>query len=113
MPRAPAIVLLLVGGALYWQGVCHAGGVTEPWDAASYWRLWYPLSVLIAASGGMLLRRRAWLAGAIVTFAQLPVMWLNAGTAESWIVGVAFCAALAIPAVLASALAGRFVRRQA
>lgn len=113
MPRPLAIVLLAVVGALYWQLVCRTGGVTEPWDAAPYWRLWYPLSLAIAALGGVGLGSRAWLAGVIVTFAQLPVMWFNAGTAESWIVGVAFCAALAIPTALVSAVAGRLVRRQA
>lgn len=102
--------LLIVSGA-YWQVVCHLDAVGEPWDAARYWTLWYPLSIVLAAVAGVSMAKRAWLAGAIVTFAQMPVMWTNTGTTALWVLGLAMCGVLAVPGMLIAAGAGWTARR--
>ncbi|PTQ63353.1 hypothetical protein C8J45_106143 [Sphingomonas sp. PP-CE-3G-477] len=66
-----------------------------------------PGSLLLSAVGGFGFGRRGWSAGAIVTVAQLPVMGVNTGFGGLLIVGVAFLAILAVPAVMLSALFGR------
>lgn len=105
-----AIAILIVS-ALYWFAVGRVTGVSEPWDGGDYWRLWYPLSCLLAAAGGYLLGRRGWCAGVLVTFAQLPVMWLNGGTGPLLAAGLLILFLLAIPATSIAMLAGWFATR--
>ncbi|RSU50027.1 hypothetical protein [Sphingomonas sp. S-NIH.Pt15_0812] len=105
-------ILLLLCSLLYWSFVCRTEGVGEPWDAAAYWRLWYPLSFLLSAGAGLLLRSRGWMAGGVVTFAQLPVMAWNAGWGSLWAAGVLTLAVLAVPTIAVSALSGWFAARR-
>ncbi|MBE2992872.1 hypothetical protein IFR23_12695 [Sphingomonas sp. CFBP 13603] len=105
--RMVQVFVLAVVSVLYWLLVSHVSGAKEPWDAAGYWLIWYPGSLLLSACGGFAFGKRGWSAGAIVTFAQLPVMWVNTGFGGLLIVGVAFLAVLAVPAVILSALFGR------
>lgn len=102
---------LLVFSILYWQFVCWLTRTVEPWDADTYWRVWYPMSFFVAALVGVSFKARGWMAGAILTFAQLPVMWLNTGTSYLWPVGVIFASVLAIPVVAISAFAGWYAAR--
>lgn len=103
--QGPAIFVL---GGLYWQFVSRIGEAAEPWDADAYWRLWYPLSLALSALAAFALRRRHAMAGVLITFAQLPVMWINNGIGPLVAVGVVMLCGLAIPAALISMLAGRF-----
>ncbi|NIJ29264.1 hypothetical protein FHT00_001197 [Sphingomonas insulae] len=106
MARPAALLALLIAGGVYWQVVCQLDRVAEPWDAARYWTLWYPVSFVLAAVAGAAMPKRAWLAGIIVTAAQLPVMWANTGIPALWMLGVAMCAVLAVPVSGVAALAG-------
>lgn len=101
---------LILASLAYWFVVSVQAGVREPWDAAAYWWLWYPLSLVIAGGGGWLLRRRAWLAGVIVTFAQGAVVAIGGAAGPLWAVGLLMLAVLALPAMVAAMLAGRFLR---
>lgn len=105
------IPVLLVSGVLYWLFVCWVTGAAEPWDADAYWRLWYPASLGLAALTGAAFKTRGWMAGVILTFAQLPVIWLTAGTISLWVIGLAMCCVLAVPAVAISAFTGWFAAR--
>lgn len=105
--RIVQMFVLAVVSVLYWLLVSHISGAKEPWDAAGYWLIWYPGSLLLSAVGGVAFGKRGWSAGAIVIFAQLPVMWGNTGFGGLLIVGVAFLAVLAVPAVILSAVFGR------
>ena len=105
--RMVQVFVLAVVSVLYWLFVSHVSGAKEPWDAAGYWLIWYPGSLLLSAVGGVAFGKRGWSAGAIVTVAQLPVMWVNTEFGGLLIVGVAFLAILAVPAVMLSALFGR------
>ena len=105
-------IVLLLASLLYWSVVCRIGNVEEPWDADVYWRLCYPLSFVLSAGAGLLLRSRGWMAGGVATFAQLPVMAWNAGWGSLWAAGVLTLAVLAVPAVAVSALSGWFAARR-
>lgn len=98
-------VLLLIGG-LYWQTVVWVTDTTEPWDAPAYWRLWYPISLIMSALAGPFFKQCPWQAGLLLTFAQLPIMWLNSGTGPLMIVGLMYLLALAIPAMALSQVTG-------
>ena len=100
------VIVLLACSLLYWSLVGRSAGVAEPWDAAAYWRLCYPLSLVLAGGAGLVFRTRGWLAGAIVTFAQLPVMAWNGGGTLSWGMAMPFLAVLALPAMAVSAGTG-------
>lgn len=104
---------LLLVGLLYWQLVSQFSGAKEPWDAEGYWRIWYPGSLVLSALGGFVLRRRSWLAGVIVTLAQLPVMWVNTGFGGLLTVGATILCILAVPAVAVSMIGGRLARSRA
>ena len=106
------LALLLVS-LLYWQLVSQFSGAKEPWDADGYWRIWYPGSLVISALSGFLLGRRGWLAGMIVTFAQLPVRWVNTGFGGLLMVGATILCILAVPAVAVSMIGGWFARSRA
>ena len=110
MRRLVVVVLgVLIVGGLYWQLVCRMTGTLEPWDAPIYWSVAYPVSLLLSGITGRFLGTHEWLGGALITFAQLPVMWLNneAGLGPLWIVGLIFLILLAVPCVAVSALTGR------
>jgi hypothetical protein len=105
-----AFILLIVGG-LYWQAVCQMTGAREPWDADAYWYLWYPISCLLSAIAGVSFRKTGWLAGGIITFSQLPILWLNSGTGPLMAVGLLFLSMLAVPTIALSALTGWLAAR--
>jgi hypothetical protein len=113
MPKwfAQAAVLFILGG-LYWQFVCQITNVQEPWDAPAYWSVAYPISLVLSATTGWFLKNRGWTAGAVLTLAQFPVIWLNNGTGSPfWVVGLLILFVLAIPAATISAVAGWFACR--
>lgn len=47
--KGPALV---VASSIYRQLVCQITGESEPWDAGTYWLLWYPISIALAAITG-------------------------------------------------------------
>lgn len=104
----PKTAALLVISGLYWQIAVWIAGADEPWDAASYWYFWYPFSVGLAGIAGLFFKRQGWLAGTVLTFAQLPVMWINNPVAGPlYAVGLLLLCVLALPCVLVSTIAGR------
>ncbi|MEA1084934.1 hypothetical protein SFC76_11750 [Sphingomonas sp. CD22] len=109
--QAMKVLALLFVSGLYWQLVCEATGAKEPWDGDGYGTLWYPLSLALAAVAGYFSRYHAWLAGGIITFSQLPVMWINNGIGPLIAAGLLFLCILAVPAVAISSIAGRFAMR--
>ena len=105
--RSMRMLAVLVSALTYWEIVSHVTGAAEPWDASAYWRLWYPASRALSALAGFWLRRHADMAGAILTFAQLPILQPNTGFTGLWPLSVAMLTLLALPAIALSALAGR------
>lgn len=109
--RSVKFLFLFAGGILYWQSVSRITGAREPWDADSYWHVWYPVAFGLAAITGTVLRRRGWAAGVILSLAQLPVTWWNTGTAASWAIGLTMACLLSIPLAAVSALTALLAAR--
>ena len=109
--RGFKLFALFVVSGLYWHLVCQTTGSSEPWDADAYWRVWYPLSVGFAAIAGYIFKKDGWLAGGLLTFAQLPVMWFNTGMAPLIALSLLFLCMFAAPTVAVALLAGRFAAR--
>lgn len=101
-----ALIILAVG-SVYWQLFAEMTGASEPWDAPAYWTLAYQGSLILSGIAGFFLRRGGWLAGVLLTFAQLPVIWINNEAGPLWAMGLLFLCVLAVPAVAISALSGR------
>lgn len=101
---------LLAASLAYWEAVVRTTGAREPWDAPGYWIILYPAALALSAAGGALLQRRAWLAGAIVVAAQLPVMLVHNAAGAMLPVGIAFLVLLSLPATAAAMLAARLRR---
>lgn len=110
--RVAVVAALLVAGCAYWQAVCAMAGVREPWDAARYWSIWYPVALLLGAVAALPLGRRDWWAGVLIVFAQAPVMLANGAAGPLLLVGLLFLSLLAVPAAAVSALAGWLIRRR-
>lgn len=103
---------LLIGALVYWLAICWLSGVAEPWDARDYWRIWYMLSLGMSALAGYMLDRRGWTAGAVLTFAQFPVMWLMTGAMPVLGVSLPMLGLLALPAMVLSASTGWLAARR-
>jgi|GEM_PF-725753 len=107
-----AFAVALKAGLVYWLLVSLAMGGGEPWDAPGYFSVAYPGALLLAALVGGVFPTRAWLWGAVIVLAQVPVVVLMAGGAGSLLLaGLLYALLLALPAVAASALGGALSRR--
>lgn len=96
---------LLFAGGLYWLAVCELSATKEPWDSGAYWNLWYPVSLILSAASGYVLGKDGWMAGAILTVSQLPVLLIG-GVTLLLIPGLLILCVLAIPATAISLLSG-------
>lgn len=103
-----AFVAVCVVPLIFWTGVSVIAGVEEPWDLASYWTIIYPAALALSVVMGAMLTRFQWSAGAIVMFAQIPVILAYSGASALLSVGILYTAILSIPAVTLSSLAGRW-----
>lgn len=97
-------------GVAYWFAVAWLGGVREPWDAAGYWTIAYPLSLVVAAILGATSRRRAWTAGALFVLAQ-AVPLASSGFGPLWAIGAMFLALLTAAGAAAAQIGRRLARR--
>ena len=104
--------LSIASGAVLWSAIAMFGERREPWDAASFWTVGYPLSLMLVAAIGELYPRRTWRWAAGVTFAQIPVMIARGADFTLLPLGMIMLAVLALPAVL-TARAGAWLRRVA
>lgn len=91
-------------GLVYWSSYRAIASVYEPWDGPDYWSVAYPGSMVIAFGLGLLWRRRAWITGLCLTFAQLPIILVNTGFNRLAFFGVALLTLLSIPVILTAAL---------
>jgi len=96
---------------VFWATAASLAGVKEPWDAASFWTVLYPAALGLSVLLGLLLARYQWTAGAIVMFAQIPVVMASSGVSSLLGAGVVYAALLSIPAIALSWFAGRVRQR--
>ena len=90
-------------GLVYWSAFSAISGTDEPWDGLHYWSAAYPGSLVIALALGFVFRRRAWITGLTLTFAQFPIMMANTGIEPPALFAVALLAVLSTPVILAAA----------
>lgn len=100
-----------LSGLAYWAAVSVWSHGGEPWDAPMFWTVFYPGALLLAAVLGWAFPLRAWLWGAVVLLAQVPVVMLVSGMEPLLVAGLLYALVLSIPAMLVSWLAGRARRR--
>ncbi|SQF99122.1 Uncharacterised protein [Paucimonas lemoignei] len=91
----------------FWTAVSMIAGVAEPWDAAGYWTIFYPAALVLSAVLALLPRRFQWAVGAVVIFAQVPVVLAVSGIGPLLAAGGVIAATLSIPAMVLSWLSGR------
>ncbi len=91
-------------GLVYWSTFSALVATNEPWDGRYYWSAAYPGSMVIAVALGLVWRRRGWITGLSLTFAQLPIILVNTGVGPLAFFGVAILAILSVPVILAAAM---------
>jgi hypothetical protein len=96
---------------IFWFAMAQYLGVGEPWDSSDFWPLAYPAALALSAVMGFKGTGSKWSAGAIVIFAQVPIVLATAGDTSLLGVGALYSAILAIPAMGISWVAGTVRRR--
>jgi len=95
---------------LYWELATHLLDVGEAWDSPAY-SVAYLIALAASGAIGFLMPEQPWRWGLIVTFAQVPVIMLNAGAGPLLAVGLLFAAVLSLPAIGVAAAASAVRRR--
>ncbi|WP_157745197.1 hypothetical protein [Luteimonas chenhongjianii] len=108
-----AAALAAAGGLGYWAMVSAASGGVEPWDAPVFWTMAFPGALALSAALGAIAPSRAWLWGAIVMLAQVPVVVSVAGASALMIAGLLYASVLAVPAALVAWGSGALRQRLA
>jgi hypothetical protein len=108
------LAIVAASGVLLWAIASLFLGRAEPWDAPGYWYA-YTMAVGLSGVWGYVFRRRAWLWGPIIMFAQAPVMWFNnAAVGSLAVLGLILIGIMSIPAMGAGVIgSGIALRRQA
>ncbi|UYH54787.1 hypothetical protein N6L26_12200 [Qipengyuania sp. SS22] len=96
--------ILLCAGILFWLLASRVTGANTPWESDAYWYFWYPLCLALAGMAGFFLRDAGWIAGGILIFSQIPVMWLQNDLVAA---GLFISCILAVHGIAISMLAGR------
>lgn len=91
-------------GLIYWTSFSGIVTAKEPWDGPYYWSVAYPASIAMALALGLVFRRRAWITGPGLTFAQLPIIVANTGIGLFLVFAAALLALLSVPLILAAKL---------
>jgi hypothetical protein len=104
------MILIWIMSIAFWAAASWFTDTAEPWDAASFWTTVYPAALVLSGILGATFLRFSLMAGAIVMFAQLPVVIASAGASPLLAAGFIYVILLSIPAVVVSWLSGRLRR---
>lgn len=106
------VAVVAASGFLLWAIASIGLHSAEPWDSPAFWYA-YLVAIAVCGAWGFLFPRKAWLWGAIVSYAQAPVMWATTGEVGSmWLPGLVALGVLALPLAGAAALVARFSPRR-
>ncbi len=111
MSRVVVWGLVLAVSLGFWIAVSMITGTREPWDAAGFWTIIYPAGLVLSAVLGLIPTRLQWAVGAVVMFAQVPVVMLASEASGLLAAGIVYAAILSIPAIILSWFSGRARRR--
>ena len=106
-PLLPAVLAAVAGTAL-WFAASVLTDRREPWDAPSYWSVFYPLALLMCGVLGYLdpQHRSRW-PFVLFAFQFLAMCVGNRELGSLWPLGLALFAVLALPGVIVSRLGAR------
>ncbi|GGA06408.1 MAG: hypothetical protein COW16_01490 [Sphingomonadales bacterium CG12_big_fil_rev_8_21_14_0_65_65_10] len=96
-------VLGFVVGLMFWGLFIKVTHTPEPWDHP-YFILAYVSALLISIGLGAIAKGSAWLAGALVVMAMLPVMLAVSGNGPLIVVGILLLMLLSAPCAGVAAL---------
>ncbi|HXS07732.1 MAG TPA: hypothetical protein VN723_13160 [Rhizomicrobium sp.] len=102
---AATFALSLFGGLLLWTLTSLLGHQHEPWDAAAYWTVAYPLAVLLSAALAAFHPVKPWRWAATIIFSQLLVMIAGGSDFSLLPLGLLLLVLLSLPAIAAAFLA--------
>jgi hypothetical protein len=106
---ASAVTIAALVGAALWFVTSLVTGKREPWDAAVYWAVAYPVAIGASAILGYAYRDRPWRWPLVLFEAQFIAMCLRNGELGNlWPLGMALFAVIAVPGVVAARAAARF-----
>jgi hypothetical protein len=109
---SPVAGAVVVGTAL-WFAASAASGKREPWDASVYWVVAYPVAIAVSAFLGCLFPDRPWRWALVLFEAQFVAMCIRNGELGNlWPIGMLMFAVVALPAMLAAALAARWSKKR-
>lgn len=103
-------IAVCVASLIFWTVVSAIARVAEPWDLAGYWTIIYPAGLILSLIMGAVLKKFQWSAGAIVMFAQIPLIVASSGASAMLGAGIIYSAILSIPAMGLSWFGGRLRR---
>jgi hypothetical protein len=89
----------IVLGLTLWTVVAVAEMRLEPWDAPSFWTIYYPAAIGLSGVLGFVFPARPWRWAVLLMFMQLPIMVLGGSGFSLLPMGLILMAVLALPAV--------------
>lgn len=95
-----AFAIAVVAGTLLWATTSMISNKVEPWDAAGYWTVAYPLAIGIAGFLGYLAPERPWRWALVIMFTQVIVMVAGGSGLGLLPLGLILLAILSVPAVV-------------
>jgi hypothetical protein len=103
-----AVSIAAVAGVALWWVATLLTSKREPWDAAVYWVLAYPLAVLTCTLLGYKYPERSWRWPLVLFEAQFIAMCVRSGELGSlWPMGMLLFAVLSVPGIVAARWAAR------
>jgi len=113
LPERRFHIIALAGGAFLYLAIAWISGQAEAWDSPLYWKLGYPLSLLLAGALGFACPVRPWRWGLAVLLVQPVVMALTSGSGFGLLpLGLFLFGVLALPAVAVAGFGARLRVRQ-
>jgi hypothetical protein len=104
-----AVALAAVAGVALWLVSSLLTSKREPWDAAVYWVLVYPLAIATCALLGYKYPERTWRWPLVLFEAQFIAMCVRNGELGNlWPLGMLLFAVVALPGIVAAKVASRF-----
>ncbi len=108
---ALAYGVALAAGLLVWTATAMLGHRIEPWDDPVYWKVGYPLAVILSGVLGYVWPDRAWRWGLVVMFSHAIGMTARGAGMDLLPMGLILLGVLSLPAARLAVLAARLSRR--
>jgi hypothetical protein len=107
--RHPYLAFLAAAavGATLWLVSAKISGRREPWDSAFYWKVSYPIAIVLSGVLGYAVPERPWRWSLAVMLSQFAAMAIKDDLGGLWPLGLVLFGALAIPGMGVAFFAAR------